>query len=86
MRTAGRTVAFTAATVSAALITLTVFPLGFLAVDGHRRRAVVAVVAGGRRARDLARAVRPLGREARRGAGAGAPESEGALVPALARA
>jgi RND superfamily putative drug exporter len=45
MATAGRTVAFSAATVAAALITLTVFPLNFLQSMGIAG-AVVAVVAG----------------------------------------
>ncbi|WP_340539718.1 MMPL family transporter [Nocardioides sp. GXZ039] len=44
MRTAGRTVAFSAATVAVALITLTVFPMGFLKSMGIAG-AVVAVVA-----------------------------------------
>lgn len=44
MRTAGRTVAYSAATVAAALITLTVFPLGFLKSMGIAG-AIVAVVA-----------------------------------------
>ena len=46
MRTAGRTVAFSAATVAAAMITLTVFPLGFVKSMGIAG-AVVAVVAAG---------------------------------------
>jgi RND superfamily putative drug exporter len=45
MRTAGRTVIFSAITVAAALITLTVFPLGFLKSMGIAG-AVVALVAG----------------------------------------
>ena len=45
MRTAGRTVVFSAITVAAALITLTVFPLGFLKSMGIAG-AVVALVAG----------------------------------------
>jgi uncharacterized membrane protein YdfJ with MMPL/SSD domain len=45
METAGRTVLFSAATVAAALITLTVFPLGFLQSMGLAG-AVVSVVAG----------------------------------------
>ncbi len=44
MATAGRTVAFSAATVAVALITLTVFPLGFLQSMGIAG-AIVAVVA-----------------------------------------
>ncbi|MEO6512101.1 MAG: MMPL family transporter, partial [Nocardioides sp.] len=44
MSTAGRTVAFSAATVAVALVTLTVFPLGFLKSMGIAG-AVVAVVA-----------------------------------------
>ncbi|GAA1615675.1 MMPL family transporter [Kribbella sancticallisti] len=44
MRTAGRTVAFSAATVAVALVTLTVFPLGFLKSMGLAG-AVVSVVA-----------------------------------------
>ena len=44
MRTAGRTVAFSAATVAAAMITLTVFPLGFVKSMGVAG-AIVAVVA-----------------------------------------
>ena len=44
MTTAGRTIVFSAATVAAALITLTVFPLGFLQSMGIAG-AVVAVVA-----------------------------------------
>lgn len=44
MRTAGRTVAFSAATVAVALIALTVFPLGFIQSMGLAG-AVVAVVA-----------------------------------------
>jgi RND superfamily putative drug exporter len=44
MRTAGRTVAFSAATVAAAMITLTVFPLGFVKSMGIAG-AVVAIVA-----------------------------------------
>lgn len=44
MRTAGRTVAFSAATVAVALATLTVFPMGFLKSMGIAG-AVVAVVA-----------------------------------------
>ncbi|MFB9313138.1 MMPL family transporter [Nocardioides plantarum] len=44
MATAGRTVAFSAATVAVALVTLTVFPLGFLKSMGIAG-AVVAVVA-----------------------------------------
>jgi len=45
MRTAGRTVVFSAVTVAAALITLTVFPLGFLKSMGIAG-AVVALVGG----------------------------------------
>ncbi|WP_229052937.1 MMPL family transporter [Aeromicrobium sp. Leaf350] len=45
MRTAGRTVVFSAATVAVALATLTVFPLGFLVTMGIAG-AAVAVVAG----------------------------------------
>ncbi len=45
MRSAGRTVAFSAATVAIALITLTVFPLGFAKSMGIAG-AVVAVIAG----------------------------------------
>ncbi len=45
MNTAGRTVAYSAATVAFALITLTVFPLGFLQSMGIAG-AVVALVAG----------------------------------------
>ena len=45
MSTAGRTVVFSAVTVAAALITLTVFPLGFLKSMGIAG-AVVALVAG----------------------------------------
>ena len=45
MNTAGRTVAYSAVTVAFALITLTVFPLGFLQSMGIAG-AVVALVAG----------------------------------------
>jgi RND superfamily putative drug exporter len=45
MATAGRTVAFSAATVSAALITLTVFPQGFLKSMGIAGATVAAVAA-----------------------------------------
>ena len=45
MATAGRTVAFSAATVSAALITLTVFPQGFLKSMGIAGAVVAAVAA-----------------------------------------
>ena len=45
MNTAGRTVAYSAATVAFALITLTVFPLGFLQSMGIAG-AAVALVAG----------------------------------------
>ena len=45
MQTAGRTVVFSAATVAIALITLTLFPLGFLQSMGIAG-AVVAVIAG----------------------------------------
>ena len=45
MTTAGRTVAFSAVTVALALITLTVFPLGFLKSMGIAG-AAVALVAG----------------------------------------
>lgn len=45
MRTAGRTVAFSAVTVAIALITLTVFPLGFLKSMGIAGAAVALVAA-----------------------------------------
>ncbi len=45
MRTAGRTVAYSAATVSVALATLTVFPLGFLKSMGIAGATVAAVAA-----------------------------------------
>ena len=64
MATAGRTVAFSAATVAGALITLVVFPQGFLKSMGIAG-ATVAVVAALAALVDLPRAVRPLGREAR---------------------
>ena len=63
MRTAGRTVAFSAVTVALALITLTVFPLGFLKSMGIAG-AVVVADRRRRRARDRSRHVRHLGREA----------------------
>ena len=81
MRTAGRTVVFSAVTVAAALITLTVFPLGFLKSMGIAG-AVVALVAGARLAGDRARDVRDLGREA---GGQAAPDEPRRLVPARAR-
>ena len=64
MSTAGRTVAFSAVTVACAMITLTVFPLGFLKSMGIAG-AVVALLAGARRARDRAGDVRALGQQAR---------------------
>ena len=72
MRTAGRTVVFSAVTVAAALITLTVFPLGFLKSMGIAG-AVVALVGGLAVARDRARGVRDLGREA---GGQAAPDEQ----------
>ena len=62
-RPPGRTVAFSAATVAGALITLVVFPQGFLKSMGIAG-AIVAVVAALAALVDLARAVRALGRQA----------------------
>ena len=82
MRTAGRTVAFSAATVAVALAALTVFPLGFIKSMGSpaRRR-------GRRRRRgpgDLPRDVRPLGAKLGRKERPGARRRR-PLVPPLAR-
>ena len=74
MRTAGRTVAFSAATVAVALAALTAFPLGFIKSMG-----IAGAVGRGRgrrrRAGDLSCGVRALGRQARpQTAGRGAEE------------
>ena len=82
MRTAGRTVVFSAVTVAAALITLTVFPLGFLKSMGIAG-AVVALIAGHRVARDRARARSRSGARSWRSSRAGT--STRRLVPARAR-
>ena len=81
MATAGRTVGFSAATVAAALITLTVFPQSFLKSMGIAG-ATVAVVAAVAALVISPGALRALGREAgaprrrrapRRAAGSGSP-------------
>ena len=85
METAGRTVAYSAVTVALALITLTVFPLGFLQSMGIAG-AAVAIVAG-IASLVIAPALFALwGAQARRSAGAArSARPSGRLVPALAR-
>ena len=83
MSTAGRTVAFSAVTVALALITLTVFPLGFLKSMGIAG-AAVALVAGARRARrSRPRLFALWGDEARASSARRPPRRR--LVPAGAR-
>ena len=80
MQTAGRTVAFSAVTVALALITLTVFPLGFLKSMGIAG-AAVALVAGAAALVIAPADVRDLGPEA----GREAAQALRRLVPARAR-
>ena len=76
MATAGRTVAFSAVTVALALITLTVFPLGFLKSMGIAG-AAVALMAGVAALVIAPATLRALGQQARRQAARRAPAAAG---------